>query len=108
MPNGFHSHYCPTCKANKECALITHCRRGPQADCADCVYDKLLKEKLMPEETPTQGMIDIDDDLTNTKVVLWEMIAAHQASDKKSRERSLLITKLQEARMWADEAQAQS
>ena len=58
--------------------------------------------------TPTQGACAIDDDLTNTKVVLWEMIQAHQKSDKKSRERSLLITKLQEARMWADEAQAQS
>lgn len=61
----------------------------------------------MPENTPTQGIVQIDDDLTNTKVVLWELIEAHQNSGQKSRERSLLITKLQEARMWANEAQAQ-
>jgi len=61
----------------------------------------------MPENTPTQGAIAIDDNLTNTKVVLAEMIKAHQKSGQKSRERSLLITKLQEARMWADEAMAQ-
>ena len=59
-------------------------------------------------ETPTQGTVAIDDDLINTKVVLLEMIKAHQSSPQKSRERSLLITKLQEARMWADEAMAQS
>lgn len=59
-------------------------------------------------ETPTQGTIAIDDDFTNTKVVLLEMIKAHQNSADRSRERSLLITKLQEARMWASEAQAQS
>jgi hypothetical protein len=41
-------------------------------------------------------------------VILWEMIQAHKASGTPSRERSVLITKLQEARMWADEAQAQS
>ena len=57
---------------------------------------------------PTQGKCEINDDLTDTKVILWEMIKAHQASTNKSRERSLLITKLQEARMWADEALAQT
>jgi hypothetical protein len=61
----------------------------------------------MPD-TPVQGAIAIDDDLINTKVVLLEMIKAHQGSPLKSRERSLLVTKLQEARMWADEAMAQS
>ena len=61
----------------------------------------------MDTNAPKQGAIVIDDDLTNTKVVLWELIQAHQKGDKKSRERSLLITKLQEARMWADEALAQ-
>lgn len=66
-----------------------------------------LKESLV-SQAPTQGICAIDDDLTNTKVVLWEMIQAHQKSPVKSRERSLLITKLQEARMWADEAMAQS
>lgn len=57
--------------------------------------------------TPDMGTCEIDDDLTNTKVVLAEMVKAHQNSPQKSRERSLLITKLQEARMWASEAQAQ-
>jgi hypothetical protein len=57
--------------------------------------------------TPKQGQIAIDDDLTNTKVVLAELINAHKRSGNPSRERSLLITKLQEARMWADETQAQ-
>lgn len=56
---------------------------------------------------PKQGECKIDDDYTNTKVILMEMIKAHRNSPNGSRERSLLITKLQEARMWADEAQAQ-
>ena len=59
-------------------------------------------------ETLAQGQAVIDDDYTNTKVILAEMIRAHQDSPSKSRERSLVITKLQEARMWADEALAQS
>lgn len=60
------------------------------------------------EDTPTQGTATIDDDFTNTKVILAEVIAVHKNSSSGSRERSLLITKLQEARMWADEALAQS
>jgi hypothetical protein len=60
------------------------------------------------QNTPKQGQVVIDDDFTNTKVVLWELIEAHKRSGNPSRERSLLITKLQEARMWADEAMAQS
>ena len=59
----------------------------------------------MPEELE-QGKIEISADLTNCKVILMEMITALRKGPQ-SRERSVLITKLQEARMWAQEAQAQ-
>jgi len=42
MPNGFHSHYCPRCEKEKDCAQITHCRREPTSLCADCVYDDVV------------------------------------------------------------------
>lgn len=67
-----------------------------------------LRRKEQQVDTPTQGTATIDDDFTNTKVILAEMIKAHQSSPDRSRERSLVVTKLQEARMWADEALAQS
>ena len=51
--------------------------------------------------------LEITDDLTETKVILDELIRAHKASADKTRERSLVITKLQETRMWVLEAQAQ-
>lgn len=62
----------------------------------------------MPEETTQpKTNLEITDDLTDTKVILDELIAAHKNSPARSRERSLVITKLQEARMWTLEAQAQ-
>jgi hypothetical protein len=51
--------------------------------------------------------LEITDDLTDTKTILDELINAHKNSPHKGRERSLVITKLQEARMWLLEAQAQ-
>lgn len=51
--------------------------------------------------------VKITDDLTDTKVILAELINAHKNSSHKSRERSLVITKLEEAHMWAMAAQAQ-
>lgn len=42
MINGFHSHYCPRCKVDKECSLVTHCRREPTALCADCAFDDYM------------------------------------------------------------------
>ena len=54
-----------------------------------------------PERTTPLG---ITDDLGSTRFILEEIIKAHQGSPKKSRQRSLLITKLEEARMWATEA----
>lgn len=59
----------------------------------------------MPEQ-PIEGKCEINADLTNVKVILQEMMNALLAGPK-SRERALVITKLQEARMWADAAQAQ-
>lgn len=49
--------------------------------------------------------LEITDDLTSTKVILDELIKAHKEG-RKSRERSLIITKLEEARMWTVQAQA--
>ena len=48
--------------------------------------------------------LEITHDLTTIKVILTEMVQALNAGPK-SRERSLVVTKLQEARMWASEAQ---
>lgn len=45
MPNGFHSHYCPRHKEQKDCAQITHCRRDDTALCADCVYDDMKRKE---------------------------------------------------------------
>lgn len=49
--------------------------------------------------------LEITADLMTTKVILQELINAHKASAKRSRGRSLVITKLQEAQFWALEAQ---
>jgi hypothetical protein len=64
--------------------------------------------KTMPE-TPIESKtnLEITDDYTSSKTILDELIFAHKKSQKPSRERSLVITKLQEARMWLLEAQAQ-
>jgi hypothetical protein len=45
MTSGFHSHYCPRCKEQKDCAQITHCRKLETALCADCVYDDYMTEQ---------------------------------------------------------------
>ena len=61
----------------------------------------------MPEEIiekTQQGPIEITDDLSTIKTLLNEMLKAMNAG-RKSRERSLVVTKIQEARMWAEEAQ---
>ena len=36
MISGKHAHFCPTCKAWKDCAQITHCERLTIAMCIDC------------------------------------------------------------------------
>jgi hypothetical protein len=61
MPNGFHSHYCSRCQAQKDCAQITHCRKAPNALCADCVYDDymagtLTEKKIGIEKEPETGI----------------------------------------------------
>ena len=50
--------------------------------------------------------IEITSDLSTVKSVISELIKTLN-SDRKSREISLLVTKLQEARMWAEESQRQ-
>jgi hypothetical protein len=64
---------------------------------------------LLEQQTTAQAKsnLEITDDYTSTKVILDELINAHKNSPHKGRERSLVITKLQEARMWLLEAQAQ-
>jgi len=49
MTNGFHSHYCPRCKEQKDCAQITHCKKAPTALCADCVYEAVIVAKERAE-----------------------------------------------------------
>jgi hypothetical protein len=51
----------------------------------------------------SNGPIEITDDPTTLKVIIDQMVKAMRAG-KQSRERSLAITKLQEAEMWLDEA----
>ena len=50
------------------------------------------------------GPIEITADLSTVKTVIRELVTALKAGPK-SRERSLVITKLDEARMWVEEAQ---
>ena len=61
----------------------------------------------MPESTPTPlpdvSTVSPSSDLIDTKVILKELIKAHREGPK-SRERALIITKLQEALMWTEEA----
>ena len=55
-------------------------------------------------ETPKEGKLDLESlDWTDVRFILQIMIKT-QKDAPKSRERALVITKLQEARHWADEA----
>jgi hypothetical protein len=59
------------------------------------------------EETPGEKPmnLEINADLTYQRAILRLMIEALTAPDApKSRERSLVVTKLEEAYMWADQA----
>jgi hypothetical protein len=62
-----------------------------------------MEEELKQQKTN----LEITDDLTDTRVMLKEMIAAQKKSAKRSGERPLVITKLEEAEMWALRAQAE-
>jgi len=60
----------------------------------------------MPEETinPTPTQIEISADLTHVRCLIAVMVEHLTAPDApKSRERSLTVTKLEEAAMWANE-----
>lgn len=54
MISGLHSHYCPDCKQQKACMQITHCRRGPEAKCADCFYDEMIAEQRIQRREANQ------------------------------------------------------
>lgn len=56
---------------------------------------------VTPEPAPTSVSLDTAD-LTTVRMVLGAMISALQAGPR-SRARSLVITKLEEASMWAGE-----
>lgn len=57
-----------------------------------------MTETVNESKTP----LEITDDLIVIKVVIAELVSALSAG-KKSRERSLVITKLEEAAMWASQ-----
>lgn len=57
-----------------------------------------MNQETAESKTP----IEITDDLISIKVIIDEMLKALN-NGRKSRERSLVITKLQEAQMWANE-----
>ena len=60
------------------------------------------RKGVMSEQSPEQRKnVEINDDLVNVRVILGEMLSALNASPKRSRERSIVITKLEEAGMWA-------
>ncbi len=60
------------------------------------------EENNQKPNTNATTPIEITDDLITVKVVIAEMLKALN-NGRKSRERSLVITKLQEAQMWANE-----
>jgi hypothetical protein len=39
MRSGRHTHRCPKCGGNKECPLITHCRRKEESYCSECLAE---------------------------------------------------------------------
>ena len=58
MTSGFHSHYCPACKVQKDCVQITHCHRGSIAKCVDCIWDEMqeaAREKLAQQTAKREG-----------------------------------------------------
>ncbi|KPV52447.1 hypothetical protein SE17_15430 [Kouleothrix aurantiaca] len=57
------------------------------------------------EPDKQEQSIEITDDLTTIKIVIDEIVTALTKSAVKNRQRSLAITKLEEARMWVAEAQ---
>jgi hypothetical protein len=59
------------------------------------------EEASTPSPAPTR--IEINDDLTMVRALLAAQIEALNGSKLKSRARALVITKLEEASMWANE-----
>lgn len=71
----------------------------------DQLKDAVLKEAKRMQEFDTT-MIELSEDLVNIRAFIKEAIGKVQAGGK-SRERSLVVTKLQEAEHWLTEAIAQ-
>ena len=61
----------------------------------------MANDTSIPSTPP--AVLEVSDDLINVRTLLTAQIKALQESSKKSRERSLVITKLQEANFWAGE-----
>jgi hypothetical protein len=59
----------------------------------------------MLEEIEKRTNVEITSNLTDIKVILQEIVSALNKGPK-SRERSLVITKLEEAEMWAIRGQS--
>jgi hypothetical protein len=57
-------------------------------------------EQQVTERDATRPL-EITDSLSDTRFLLDELVKAHQKSHTRTRERSLLITALQEAAFWA-------
>jgi len=60
-------------------------------------------EAQKPEAPRADGLVELSEDLTTLMIFCKEAIAKINSGGK-SRERSLAITKLQEAAMWINEA----
>ena len=58
----------------------------------------------MPISQTTASIVEITDNLPAAKLLINELTTALRNSASKSRERSMIITKLDEARLWVDEA----
>lgn len=69
-------------------------------------FAEYIRRINMPEGLlePKDIRLNITDDLTDIRCVIAVMVEKLNEGGKKSRERSLVVTKLQEASMWANEA----
>jgi hypothetical protein len=61
-----------------------------------------MSEAMTPDPKPTHINIETHD-MTEIRVIIMAMVKALNAGPK-SRARSLVVTKLEEASMWAEES----
>lgn len=62
-----------------------------------------MSEQVLQQD---EALLRPSADLTETLTILRELIKAHQNSQVRTRERSLIITKLEEAESWTVKAGA--